>query len=279
MSDIRQIESERLSTFRTHHVFEHYAEFKTVEEFQQLVALAHQHRWKVYVLGNGSNTLFRHRHVRSLILHNRLPRYLNVLDEHRVEVSSSTPITTVLKHCEQRSLDSFYYLASVPATIGGALAMNAGRGKAHNMTIYDFVESITYVDGAGSHVLTPADMEITYRKTMFTGVHDRLIASAVLKFPALEGAQGKIRERIDWSKDVQDHSSPNCGSVFREARHGLLSRLKGFRIGKARYSPKVGNWILNESKSSRSIRLLISTAKCLHLLRGSRAQLELIEVD
>ena len=133
MDSVRQLTSDRLSTFRTSHEFEHYAEFSTTEEFARLVAWARDASLRVYILGNGSNTLFARTRIRTLVLRNRLPRWMNVLDERRVEVSSANPTMTVLKHCEKQRLDSFYYLASVPATIGGTLAMHAGRGRRHNI--------------------------------------------------------------------------------------------------------------------------------------------------
>ncbi len=224
MDSVKQLRSAQLSTFRTTHVFENYGEFATAEEYVELVKWGREQGLKSYILGNGSNTLFTKKHIKTLVLKNRLAREMEVLDATRVRVSSAIPITTVLRHCEKSGLDSFYYLASVPATIGGALAMNAGRGRAHNMTIYDFVESVTYAENGVIHTINREDIEIDYRQTMFTGIHERLIISAVLRFPHVDDAQGKIRERVLWSKEVQDHSAPNCGSVFRLQQIQVCSR-------------------------------------------------------
>lgn len=279
MDKITKLESSKLSTFRTSHLFENYGEFTSEEEFREYVAHAKQEGLKVYILGNGSNTLFTRKKIRTLVLKNRLERNMDVLDDHRVEVSSSTPLTTVLRHCEKNGLDSFYYLASVPATVGGALAMNAGRGIGHDLTIYDFVESVTYAENGKIFTLQRDEIELDYRQTMFTGVHEKLILSTVLRFEPVKDVQGKIRERVDWSKEVQDHSAPNCGSVFKSANARILTKLRGFRIGKASYSSKVNNWLLNESDSSKSLCWIIKLTKLVHKLVRRKAVLEIIEID
>ena len=303
---IRSIDSNRLSTFRTQHRFRHYAEFDSVAAFTECVAWGRQRGLPVLILGNGSNTLFASRAVRTLVLKNRLPKAVEPLGDHRFRVSSATPLSAVLKHCQKESRACFYYLASVPATVGGALAMNAGRGRDHRQSIYDFVESITSFDGAETVCRERADVPITYRATPFTGTDKPLILSAVFRFPpavadadrpsagpvptgpatavpsssqaAGNAPANPVRDRIAWAKATQDHDAPNCGSVFKECHFGLMQRLRGLRLGGARFSPKTVNWLSNRGPSPRPLVWLIRIARLLHLIRGRRAQLELIVV-
>jgi UDP-N-acetylmuramate dehydrogenase len=204
---------------------------------------------------------------------------LNPLPENRLEVSSSASIMEVLKYCYQNSLESFYYLASVPATIGGALAMNAGRGRSHGLTIYDFVESVTFFENGSIKKLKNHQLERHYRETMFTGKHSKLILSAVFKFEAACFDENPLTSRQAWAKEHQDNTSPNCGSVFKVGNSLILKTIRGLSIGKARFSSKTNNWILNKSKSSNSILLIIKIVKIIHILTGQKIALELIEVD
>ncbi|MBB6430783.1 FAD-binding protein [Algisphaera agarilytica] len=306
---IEPLDSDKLSTFRTHHHFENYAEFSTIEEFKDCVAWAKDKNVDFYILGNGSNTIFAKTKVRSLVLRNKLKKDLTTLgDETHVKASSSLPISVILKHCQDRNLDCFYYLASVPATLGGALAMNAGRGRIYNQTIFDFVETVTYFDGNEVITLRRDEIELSYRKTMFTGLNNSLILEATFNFPELperqpdaaedaaadgaspaeDGSDKKkkavdrkslpISQRIAYSKENQDHSAPNCGSVFKEAKMGILGRIQGTRLGSAQYSPKTINWLLSHGTSPRPMIWLIRYAKAVHLLFGRRAVLELIVV-
>lgn len=280
MADIQTITSNDLSTFKTTHQFLRYGEFDSVESFIDFRNLARQNHWPLYILGNGSNTLFARHRIQSLVIRNRMPRVLTPLGDDRFEISAATPIIMILKMCQSEDRDCFYYLSSVPAMTGGALAMNAGRGRHHQMSIYDFVESITYLDENDQQITLPVDqIKREYRWTPFTGCQDKLILKAIFRFPVLgPSAQSPIRERVEYSRREQDHSAGNCGSVFKSASFRILGWLRGFRLGPARYSPKTLNWILNRGKSSRWIVGLILIAQCLHRIVGRRAILELIKV-
>jgi UDP-N-acetylmuramate dehydrogenase len=273
------IESNQLSTFRTAHRFERYAEFKSGEEFIEYCRWADRHSAKIYILGNGSNTLFTRPSVRSLVLKNSLPKTLEALPNNRLQVSSAVQINEVLNYCCQNSLDSFYYLASVPASIGGALAMNAGRGKLHNCTIYDFVESVTFLENGAFKTLTNEQITRSYRQTIFTGMTRKLILSAVLQFSPANFASNPLQERRQWAKEHQDNTLPNCGTVFKSACYPIMDRLRGLRIGETWFSNKTSNWILNKSKSSASIVTLITLTKLLHLLALRKIEVEVISVD
>ena len=60
--------------------------------------------------------------------------------------------------------------------------MNAGRGRRHKHTVYDFVERVTFFEDRIIKTLTNEEIKKGYRETIFTGIHDRLIISAVFKF-------------------------------------------------------------------------------------------------
>ena len=169
----------------------------------------------------------------------------------------------------------------MPATIGGALAVNAGRGKEHQQSIYDFVESITFFDFENNCIKTLGKQEIVrgYRETIFTGIHSNLILSVIFKFNCVKLESNPIVERCKWSKEFQDYSAPNCGSVFKEADRWLLRLVKKWSIGKAGFSDKTANWILNNSSNSIPIILLTTITKLLHFLMGKKVYLEIITVD
>lgn len=281
MVEVKSLTSRKLSYFRTLHNFNKYAEASSLEEFQWLCEWAAKNNTKVFVLGNGSNILFTKKEIKSLVIKNSFPKFIKPLSERCIEVSSSVLLVDVLKYCYENSWNSFYYLASVPATIGGALAMNAGGDRSRTLggTIYDFVESVTYFEGGEIKTLRNEEIVREHRLTTFTGIHEKIIVSAVFKFSAGKFDCNPILERIEWSKTNQDHSAPNCGTVFKEANGRLLDLLKGLSYRNARYSKKSGNWILNNSESTGPIFRLISVAKLLHFLVMRKIVLELVVVE
>jgi len=276
---IESLTSNSLSHYRTQHHFERVGEINSVDDLQEYCNLAKENKVNIYIIGNGSNTLFVRKNIQSLILKNKLPKYTNSLPNNRLEVSSSVSVMEVLKYCYQNSMNSFYYLASVPATIGGALAMNAGRGRQHGCTIYDFVESVTFFEDGCIKTLKNSEIIRDYRETMFTGIHSKLILSAVFKFEPTEFTENPLTSRQIWAKEHQDNTAPNCGSVFKTANYAILEKLKGMPIGKAGFSHKTSNWILSKSQSSYSIILLIKIANLLHFITRQKIALELITID
>ncbi|HEY9770408.1 MAG TPA: FAD-binding protein [Coleofasciculaceae cyanobacterium] len=281
LTQIKSVTNNKLSFYRTTHNFKNYAEFETIEQFKEYCLWAKANNCKIYILGNGSNTLFTRKNIKSLILKNKLHKKIDMLSKNKIRVSSSTQIRDILKHCFDNSLDSFYYLASVPATIGGALAMNAGRGKKFQRTIYDFVETVDFFDFENNYVKTLTKEEIIrgYRETIFTGIQSKLILSAVFNFREIKLEGNPIAERCIWSKENQDHCAPNCGSVFKESDSSILKNLKGFHINQTSFSSKTSNWIVNKSDSCISILMLIILVKIIHFFKRKIAKVEIIFVD
>ena len=284
MAEVSTLDSDRLSTFRTNHHFRHYGEFSTAAEYAEYRAWARDKGLPLFILGNGSNTLFTRHNVRSLVLRNRTPEEIRPRGGDLFHVSSSTQVMRVLKHCEKQGRDSFYFLASVLATVGGAIAMNAGTGG--GKTIFDFLIELTYLDGDREITLPREEIEIARRQTMFTGVQDKLVISAVFRFPEVEMTESEIRKRAHWACDNQDLATPNCGSVFRLYYRPIVKYARalppwGIAIPgwRAQFSRRVNNWIIYRNPCSRPIVIMIRTIQLLHRLIGKRAIPESIEVS
>jgi len=281
MIKIASLKSKNLSFYRTTHNFKKYGEVSTIDQFCEYYEWAKTNKTKIFLLGNGSNTLFVKKEVRTLVLKNNLPKETKILSKSQLEVSSSVLVIDILRYCYENALDSFYYLASVPATIGGALAMNAGLGKRDKLSIYDFVESVTFFDAADKSLKTLNKKEIVqgYRKTIFTGLTSKFILSARFEFSPKKMDGNPISDRRKWSKEFQDYSAYNCGSVFQESNYKIICKLKGLRIGNSSFSAKTPNWILNKSSSSMPILWLIKIAEVLHFLTFKKLIVELIKVE
>ncbi len=143
------------------------------------------------------------------------------------------------------------FLAGVPGTIGGALAMNAG---CYGGETWNHVIAVETVDRAG--VLRhrpPADYELGYRHVALRSGNDEWFVSAVLGFqPGVEAeAMARIKELLQRRVASQPLNQPNAGSVFRNPPGDHAARLiescglKGFTIGGAQVSPKHSNFIVN----------------------------------
>ncbi len=153
-----------------------------------------------------------------------------------------------------RGLAGAEFLAGIPGTVGGALAMNAGCYGGETWAI---VERVLTLDRRGGlHERTAADFEIGYRHVGLCEVSDEFFAAAWFRLPAGDGAAARerIRELLEKRIASQPLAQPNAGSVFRNppgehaARLIEAAGLKGLQIGGARVSEKHANFIVNPER-------------------------------
>lgn len=144
------------------------------------------------------------------------------------------------------------FLAGIPGTIGGALAMNAG---CYGGETWSFVERVLVANRTGEpQVLTAGEFEIGYRHVRRReGDDDFVFLAAWFRFPEGDGedSRQRIAELLAKRQASQPLDLPNAGSVFRNppgdhaARLIEAAGLKGRRIGGAQVSAKHANFIVN----------------------------------
>jgi UDP-N-acetylmuramate dehydrogenase len=143
------------------------------------------------------------------------------------------------------------WMAGIPGTIGGALAMNAG---CYGGETWNHVVAVETVDRSGALVRRPAsDFDLGYRHVHLKSGADEWFVSGIFAFEPGEEAAAMARIRSLLSKRVatQPLNQPNAGSVFRNPPNDHAARLiescglKGFTIGGALVSPKHANFIVN----------------------------------
>jgi UDP-N-acetylmuramate dehydrogenase len=146
------------------------------------------------------------------------------------------------------------FLAGIPGTMGGALAMNAGAwgGEAWGQ-----VTSVRTIDQRGTiRERPPSDFGVGYRHV--EGPAGEWFLDVVMTLAHGDGEAGmaRIRELLDQRARSQPTGLPSCGSVFRNPPGDHAARLiesvglKGYRLGGAQVSPKHANFIINTGDAS-----------------------------
>ena len=172
-------------------------------------------------------------------------------DELAFRVGSGVPAPHLARHVARGGGAGAEWMAGVPGTVGGALAMNAG---CYGGETWNHVATVETVDRAGvlrRHV--PSDYEIGYRHARLKSGADEWFVSAVFAFEPGDVAASMARIRGLLSKRIasQPLNQPNAGSVFRNPQSDHAARLiescglKGFAIGAAQVSPRHANFIVN----------------------------------
>jgi UDP-N-acetylmuramate dehydrogenase len=143
------------------------------------------------------------------------------------------------------------WMAGIPGTIGGALAMNAG---CYGGETWEHVIAVETVDRGGNlRTRGPSDYRTGYRHVELKGGAEEWFVSAVFVFERGEEAAAMARMKALLTQRVatQPINQPNAGSVFRNPPDDHAARLiescglKGYRVGGAQVSWKHANFIVN----------------------------------
>src|SRR5580693_5763630 len=204
-------------------------------------------------IGLGSNLLVRDGGVRGAVvsLHGALGT-LERLSATRIQAQAGVPCARIARQCVKWGLGSAEFLAGIPGTLGGALAMNAGAWGGET---WRHVVEVEVLDRRGArHTRTPGDYEIGYRRVV--GPSEEWFVAARLEFDRKPGANdAAMRELLDKRKQTQPIGEWSCGSVFvNPPKHHAAqliesAGLKGFRIGDASVSLKHANFIINHGRA------------------------------
>jgi UDP-N-acetylmuramate dehydrogenase len=231
----------------------------------------------ILFVGLGSNLLVRDGGYRGTVILMHNTRGEIRLDSGLVYVDAGVACPKLARFVAGHGLSGGEFLAGIPGTVGGALAMNAG---CHGSETWDIVARVRTIDRSGTlRDLDPADFDIGYRHCQRRGAAagDTWFVGAWFRLPAGEvsASRQRIRELLERRVATQPLDLPNAGSVFRNPPGDHAARLieacglKGFAIGGARVSEKHANFIVNPhgAGSAADIEALIA-----HVRRVVREQ-------
>ncbi len=239
-----------------------------------------------YVLGNGSNILINDEKIFEHVV------YLKEFDKNctfnpngSFYFGASLSIQQVINFTNEHGFGGLEYLYSVPSLLGGAIAMNAGRGRNFNKSIADYIVSVDVLDLKKMQKITipKQQCQFSYRSSIFKHCTEQyIVLGGMFVFPkiAQDESAKKKEERIQYANQVQDHKAPNFGSVFRNYNKYLMYLMRLPIIGSCgdcRFSRRTNNWLLNKGKGTyKQIRQLIMRAERIHRMFGCAIEKEII---
>jgi len=221
----------------------------------------------LYWVGLGSNLLVRDAGVRGTVI--MLSGKLNGLEcigDNVVRAEAGVASAKLARFSVQQGLRGAEFLAGVPGTVGGALAMNAGAFGGETWNVVTAVETM---DHAG-HIRTrlPSEYQIGYRSVQGP-MGEWFIAGHFGLTPGNEAeGQALIKSLLAKRGASQPTQWPNAGSVFRNPPGDYSARLiertglKGFCVGGACVSELHANFIINTGNATAAdIETLIEAVR------------------
>ena len=227
----------------------------------------------VHMTGLGSNLLVRDGGLRGTVIFTHWAlRGISLETPGGVHAEAGVASPKVARFAALHDLAGGEFLAGIPGTVGGALAMNAG---CYGGETWDIVADATTVDRGGSlRKRTRDDYEIAYRHVRLKAQGPRLpeewFVGATLRLPRGPAAESrkKITELLKRRIATQPLGEPNAGSVFRNPGGDYAARLievcglKGRVIGGAQISEQHANFIVNLGRArAADIEALIQLAE------------------
>ena len=148
------------------------------------------------------------------------------------------------------------FLAGIPGTVGGAIAMNAG---CYGSETWDKLVQVLTLDRQGRLNERQQGEYVTgYRHVALKQAHQEWFVGSWFRLAKGDGAASRetIKTLLKQRIASQPLNLPNAGSVFRNPPGDHAARLiescglKGFRIGDAQVSDKHANFIVNQGHAT-----------------------------
>ncbi|MDW8032631.1 MAG: UDP-N-acetylmuramate dehydrogenase [Aquificaceae bacterium] len=237
------------TTLRVGGVAKHFCKPADRDELRRAMFFAMEKGIELFPLGRGANTIFGN--FEGLVLNTRRLRGMKVKRTGKallVEATAGENLSEIVKLSLEANLEGFYKLAGFPATVGGAVAMNAG---AFGYEVSRHLTQVEFMDWEGRlHRVKACELEFSYRSSPFPELG--IVVSAVFEIPFF---QGDIREDyraiVSKRKKTQPINLPTSGSTFKNPPGDYAGRLlervgmKGYRLGGVAFSELHANFLVN----------------------------------
>lgn len=233
---------------------------------QDLVALAEAARASeaaVLVVGRGSNMLVSDAGFPGVAVRLGAGFRWSAVDGARVSAGAAMPLPSLAMLAMQHTLTGFEFAVAIPASLGGAVRMNAG---AHGHDIGEVLDAaeVFLLDEARSVTVRADQAGFGYRTSSLPA--RSIVTAATLGLAT--GEPARIAELLDgareWRRATQPLNLPNGGSVFKNPPDDHAARLieaacgKGMSVGGARVSEVHANFIVaGEGASAADVHALM----------------------
>ncbi len=248
------------------------------EELREVVCRCIKKQLPYLVIGRGSNILVSDDGFRGVVICLSSPAFSAMaVKGSRLICGAGLTFNKLIRQAQKRGLGGLEFLAGIPASVAGAVVMNAGN---RNMAIGSLVESVTAMDRKGKlRLLKKNQLKFGYRRSNLNG-YIVLKAELGLVKRSPKKINQNIAANLAQKRRTQDLTSKSAGCIFKDPPHPRLPRdmhggqdlsagemieacgLKRRRRGGAEISPKHANYIINRNGAkARDVLYLMDLAQ------------------
>ncbi|RJP42440.1 MAG: UDP-N-acetylmuramate dehydrogenase [Phycisphaerales bacterium] len=234
---------------------------RSIDDLVAARRFARENELPFRVLGRGANVLVRDEGVPGVVVHVHKGVFAKVrIDGTCVTAGAGVDLMRLCRACCCKGLAGLETLAGIPATLGGAVAMNAGGRFGQ---ISDVVRRVTVVDETGREAVRGvSELAFGYRRA---NLGTDIVVQVELELRPADAGELLRRHDDIWElkRASQPYGERSAGCVFRnppgQSAGALIDRagLKGMCCGGARVSDVHANFIVTrgDARSSDVMRL------------------------
>ena len=237
-----------LSTLGIGGLAKFYTEVRQVEEMQAILSYCKIHPLNFLIVGKGSNCLFDDRGFNGCIIHNKIDFFNHLNDSFHVGAGYS--FSRLGTQTAKLGYGGLEFAAGIPASVGGAVFMNAGANGAETK---DYLQSVDFIDENGKlTTYLKEELNFAYRYSPFQDKKGAIVGATFL-LKKTEDARAKQLSIIHTRQKTQPYNDKSAGCVFRNPTHAPAGKLidecglKGYSVGKASVSSLHANFLINEA--------------------------------
>ncbi len=241
-----------LSTFGIGGPARYFVEVKEISHMQQLIAFCTEEGLEYFVLGKGSNCLFDSKGLNRLVIHNKID-FCTELEPGSFHVGAGYSFSLLGMQTAKKGWSGLEFASGIPASVGGAVFMNAGAQKQSTFDTLVWVEAVI---ADGSLVRFSKDeIAHAYRYSAFQDMK-AVIVSGLFSLTQSSEARTRQLDLLSTRIRSQPYQDKSAGCVFKNptcTSAGALidaCNLKGFSIGGAAVSQIHANFLINQSGAS-----------------------------
>ncbi|MEA1991307.1 MAG: UDP-N-acetylmuramate dehydrogenase [Thermodesulfobacteriota bacterium] len=241
---------------------------RTLKALEQTISFLGNRSISYKVLGQGSNLLINDKGVKLVMTLATLNR-IHSPHSHpfkTVSVEAGCRLKSLISWSTRNGLCGLENLSGIPASVGGAISMNAGTNKC---SMAEAIDAVQFTGPDGSCWFRRDQLQFDYRS--FRLPDKALVSAARIQFgkSSPDQIRRNVRKVMYKRRATQPIGKPSAGCIFRnhpgDSAGKLIDQcgLKGLRIGDAEVSKKHANFIVNRGKASA-----IQVMDLLEIIRG-----------
>ena len=275
------------TTYKINSICKYLVKPNSIDNLIDLVKYLKQENIKYFILGNGSNVIFKNEYFDGVVIRLDLLNNYEIDEDNMILYAECGVYMPVISNkLVKEGYNLFTWAGGLPGEIGGSICGNA---EAYKESISDKLIDVKVLRDNEIKTLKKEDIRFGYRTSEFKEEKNTIILSARFKLEKgnTEEMLEKMKERAQRRLSTQPLEYPSAGSTFRNPNikdykevfekydlpvnaEGFVSAgylieqagLKGKKIGGAMVSEKHANFILNvDNATSKDVIDLINLVR------------------